>query len=919
MEDLTTYSRVDTLGTTTSVAEIHVFTYDASGPTWLDDTLDANSSGASDLLPIPSVAEADPEGDITYYGCMGQFAYLSFTVATAGVFHNAAHEAQTAGVVWEYWNGAWTDLAETDGTTGYTAAAGTRTVTWTGKTDWLTTEINNLTMYWVRSRYATADHHVNTAPVITQVQRGGGLFIQPSRVRFTGTTSAASPILSKVRATDKDDEINDYFSVTIDALTGETTSTGIILWEIADSADPLANNSLAFGIYEWSTPDKNAFNMFQRNADVGHTFDATYAAYEFTLNRRYWVHINYLPTGGSGGGARLRAYVYSDRERTTLVHDMNWDVQAVTGHAHVDCTHFVLGSYGAGAASVVAGEYYWNATPTSTLAESDVAIPMNWTDEPANVYPGDPVVWTESGDAGHIAQGEGAWSDWLHLFAVDADDDIGGAYFVPSSNTLGLWVIEGTFHLDSADEALPASHYLRCLFATDGTHIAYASVYNNAGTKYWVLQTSDVNHTASPVVCAYDTEYQVKLTIGWGIAAAGIDLTASLYVKGGACTEWTYCSSAQVDAAIIHIHANRVGVGSNTTGAAGYAGCVYAKDIKYKDGTTYFPKVCYGGAGDNTLVYTHRVGESHMSTYAEYIEVFANEVYQSAIGPTADYDYRMCIPVWDGTNWWLFVHRAHSTPYYDTVVYKTTDLTNLGSVVATIDHSWVWPTKMIETWGGKTVVLCGIETDDIENVAYPSAATQYVEFGHFELGDDYTLTRVAKIASYGDLIAANGCYEPFIFRNLDDSLACLLRWEDATPTARDIYLHVDSSGVGTAWSVGAWPGEDWSDISACLCAFMFRDYLWVMGRDTQITAGPWQQVVWKCDGNTLGLVAERTWGGLPYQERTWEVGNGWIDARDGQTGQFTLAVAFGLGLAMCRTVGSGLLATARKNMLLSNF
>jgi len=88
-QDLTTYEKLDTTLATTSTAEVHVVTL--IGTTWSDQTLEANTAAhVADVFPA-SVAEADPEGDCVYYGCQGQFSYLSFLMAVDGVFHDAAH------------------------------------------------------------------------------------------------------------------------------------------------------------------------------------------------------------------------------------------------------------------------------------------------------------------------------------------------------------------------------------------------------------------------------------------------------------------------------------------------------------------------------------------------------------------------------------------------------------------------------------------------------------------------------------------------------------------------------------------------------------------------------------------------------------------------------------------------------------
>jgi hypothetical protein len=943
-QNLTTYLRTDTVATvTTSEAEVHVVTL--IGTTWTDQTIEANSAAHTTDVLLASAAEADPEGDAVYYGCMGQYSFLSILMAIDGVFHNAAHAAQTAGEVWEYWNGAATDLAETDATVGYTHGAGSaHTVTWTCPTDWIPCSLRDfsgdptapdLIMYWIRSIYTGVGHHVDTVPALAQVQRGGALFLQPNRVRHAGATSATSPIVQTPKVTDVSFDINDYFELNTDSLDGQTNSTGLVLWAISDTVGLVsaATNSFGLMIYEASAYDHDVFNLFQYQGGVGHFLDATWHSPLIFLYRRYYIHIFY-----DASENHLHAYIHSERA--------NWTDDDAAGvvhldyplpHATVDGTYFtaMCAAGGIGNVSCVTSNYHLGETPSSILTETNVSLPMNWTQEQDTAdLAGD---WNKVGDLVHIEQGAGAWADWIHITAVEAENHDAGAYIVPSSAVFGYNVVRCTFNY--VDGSLDASHYRRLLFVYDASHIAYASIYNSAGTLYWRIETPDEVSWQNTYTVTPGQDYVVTLGLGWGVTTAGVPILAAyLYVDN------TLVDVAQVDATYAtHIHATRVGLGSHIGADAGVTtlgGEVYCKDFKYKDGATYFPSIGRGGASDATLVYTQRVADNHIQDYKAYLEIFSStddainpDDYKAVLGPTVNYDYRKAFPIWDGTCWWFFVQFWHNEATDDihTNVYKTkaehpSDFTDLEGPLApgvsgfSFDHVWVFPSRMIETWGGKTVILCGIETEDTEGAGYPSEATQFCEFGHFELGDDYTLTHVAIIAHYGHDIPLVGAYEPFPFRRPGDgTLGCLMRRE-LVAGDRDNFLHIDTSagGDGTTWSTTIWPGEDWSDISACLRAFVFRGYLWVMGRDSQIAAGPWQQVLWKCDPETLALVSERTWP-MGISSHVWEVGNGDEDAKDGQIGEFQLDVTFDLGLATFRRIGTGLLASARRQILLSNF
>ena len=70
---------------------------------------------------------------------------------------NVSTAATSLGLVWEYWNGAWTALSGvTDGTSGFTST-GLAYVSWTLPGDWATTTINSQgPYYYVRARVGAA-------------------------------------------------------------------------------------------------------------------------------------------------------------------------------------------------------------------------------------------------------------------------------------------------------------------------------------------------------------------------------------------------------------------------------------------------------------------------------------------------------------------------------------------------------------------------------------------------------------------------------------------------------------------------------------------------------------------------------------------------------------------------------------------
>ena len=139
----------------------------ASGPTYNDQTADANDADANDWTIFPAGTAADYPA----FGFRQKFKKLIVNVGTAGAGTYTVPAAN-----WQYWNGTtWASLAGlTDGTTGF-KTAGTNNVTFTVPTDWTPTSLGgSASLYYIRAVKDTGT--VTTAPLGTQA--------------FIGTTGA---------------------------------------------------------------------------------------------------------------------------------------------------------------------------------------------------------------------------------------------------------------------------------------------------------------------------------------------------------------------------------------------------------------------------------------------------------------------------------------------------------------------------------------------------------------------------------------------------------------------------------------------------------------------------------------------------------------------------------------------------------
>ncbi len=123
------------------------------------ETTEANEATADDMTLLPETPAVE---DAYYIGADHKFGYARLNVGTAG--------AGTWTITWKYWDGsAWTALSNvTDGTDGFTAAAGSHDVTFDTPADWATTTVAAIaSLYWVKAE-VTAYTSLATQPKGTQ-------------------------------------------------------------------------------------------------------------------------------------------------------------------------------------------------------------------------------------------------------------------------------------------------------------------------------------------------------------------------------------------------------------------------------------------------------------------------------------------------------------------------------------------------------------------------------------------------------------------------------------------------------------------------------------------------------------------------------------------------------------------------------
>jgi len=118
--------------------------YADDGGAYTDETTGANEATGDDVTLVPATAAQE---DAYYIGhSTDKFGRTDITITTQGNFVGT--------VTWEYWNGtAWAALAGvTDGTSNFSAAAATVSVTFTVPEAWAQCTVDSVLAYWIRGR-----------------------------------------------------------------------------------------------------------------------------------------------------------------------------------------------------------------------------------------------------------------------------------------------------------------------------------------------------------------------------------------------------------------------------------------------------------------------------------------------------------------------------------------------------------------------------------------------------------------------------------------------------------------------------------------------------------------------------------------------------------------------------------------------
>ncbi len=126
-----------------------------------DETTEANDAVANDMTLLPATPAVN---DAYYFGLPSVWDWLCLNIGTAGV--------GTWSMVWDYWNGStWASLPTAHDTSNGFRNGGYQSVTFTRPSDWATSTIMLLNLYWIRGRLSSYSS-ITTQPMGTQAWLG---------------------------------------------------------------------------------------------------------------------------------------------------------------------------------------------------------------------------------------------------------------------------------------------------------------------------------------------------------------------------------------------------------------------------------------------------------------------------------------------------------------------------------------------------------------------------------------------------------------------------------------------------------------------------------------------------------------------------------------------------------------------------
>jgi len=126
-----------------------------------DETTATNDATANDMTLLPAAPAVD---DAYYFGLSTVWNWLSLNIGQAG--------DGTWTIVWEYWNGStWASLPGAYDTSNGFRNAGYQSVSFHRPSDWATSSILLMNLYWIRAR-VSAYTSITTQPLGTQAWIG---------------------------------------------------------------------------------------------------------------------------------------------------------------------------------------------------------------------------------------------------------------------------------------------------------------------------------------------------------------------------------------------------------------------------------------------------------------------------------------------------------------------------------------------------------------------------------------------------------------------------------------------------------------------------------------------------------------------------------------------------------------------------
>ena len=519
---------------------------------------------------------------------------------------------------------------------------------------------------------------------------------------------------------------------------------------------------------------------------------------------------------------------------------------------------FKQGSLHAGTANGFTSALYINETPKIFTRQTTAPLIYPEDYDGFSGYPSSHETWTESESGTSTIAESSSWdSDGDGKSVVITQNAAAAyAYAATSNTTFGGGIMRFTFKITSLGTNEGAG--FAGMWSSSASKAAIAFIKDVSGTKYFRIKEVGGSSTATNMICALNTEYDVVIVQNnyTGVCAIIVD-------------------GILADACLISddFTPDRIFIGAISTEVYG---TMYIDEMIYMNGTGYGPSISRGGDNDSVLMAAFRQDDSHGAT----ADAIGHIAYSTDNGSTWEYFYNTAdfaagsIRWCDARSSWFVFGGIIGTSncLYEITDLETPTLTEIRDYIADDSRDFaIWPSRELDSTGKLYVAMENYD-DETYDWLLTSARLNWA---------DGVLSTEQPFCDSGDVYGSYTVVaEPQLWLNSSGQLCSTIRFCDDLGRNNDVRYKVSTDLGATDWTSNSLvnPGTDHYQRNAIFRWFPFEGDLWCQGRDNQYDDGgtlltDWDTCIMRVEKDTLAVVDEVWFPSLG------EGGNGDIDAK----------------------------------------